>query len=248
MEGLRMTLSNERRKILTCLGKVIACCWSAMFWPAGSAAATGNKKYLEDVMRLPAPKTKGTISVEQAIEHRRTVRSYTSKKLSLDKLAQLLWSAQGITGCRGFKRAAPSAGALYPMDVYLVAGQDGVDRVEAGVYHYAPGEHTLSRLIKNDVRDEVARSALSQMWMAGAPVNFVITAEYNRVGQKYGERGVRYAMMEAGHIGQNIFLQAEALGLRAGIVGAFHDTELNKLLNLPRAHEPLVIMTVGYPA
>ena len=92
----------------------------------------------------------------------------------------------------------------------------------------------------------MARAALSQMWIARAPVSLVITAEYNRVGVKYGERGVRYAMIEAGHIGQNLFLQAEALGLKAGIVGAFHDTKLNKILNLPRAHEPLLIMPVGY--
>ena len=168
--------------------------------------------------------------------------------LSLDQLAQLLWSAQGITGKKGVKRAAPSAGALYPMDVYIVAGQGCVVQIEAGVYHYEPHRHMLSRVVKKDLRDSMARAALSQTWIVRAPVNFVITAEYKRVGVKYKGRGVRYAMIEAGHIGQNLFLQAEALGLKAGIIGAFHDTKLNKILNLPRTHEPLLIMPVGYSA
>ncbi|MCP4117363.1 MAG: SagB/ThcOx family dehydrogenase [Desulfobacteraceae bacterium] len=199
-------------------------------------------------MKLPEPTTQGTVAVEQAMNQRRTVRSFLPKMLSLDQLAQLLWSAQGITGNDGFKRAAPSAGALYPMDIYVAAGQGCVGQLEAGVYHYEAGRHMLSRVAKNDLRDDLARASLSQMWMAGAPVNLVITAEYNRVGIKYGERGVRYAMIEAGHIGQNIFLQAEALGLKAGIVGAFHDTKLSKVLNLPRTHEPLLVMPVGYSA
>lgn len=199
-------------------------------------------------MELPQAKTQGTVTVEQAIDQRRTIRSYMPQRLSLDQLAQLLWAAQGVTGSQGIKRTAPSAGALYPMDVYVVAGQDCVAQIDAGVYHYEPHRHRLSRLSKKDLRDGVARAALSQMWMARAPVNLVIAAAYNRVGVKYGERGVRYAMIEAGHIGQNLFLQAEALGLKAGIVGAFHDMELQQTLNLPRAHEPLLIMPVGYSA
>ncbi len=199
-------------------------------------------------MKLPQAKTQGTVSVEQAINQRRTVRSYIPKMLPLDQLAQLLWSAQGITGNKGVKRAAPSAGALFPMDVYVVAGQGCVAQLEAGVYHYEPHSHMLSQVAKKDLRIGMARAARSQMWMAGAPVNLVITAEYNRVGVKYGERGVRYAMIEAGHIGQNIFLQAEALGLKAGTVGAFNDMKLTEVLNLPRTHEPLLVMPVGYSA
>ena len=145
-----------------------------------------------------------------------------------------------------YYRSAPSAGALYPMDVYVVVGEGGVAQLEAGVYHYGPRKHMLSPVTENDRRDAVARAALSQMWVAKAPVNLVITAEYSRVTSKYGERGVRYALIEAGHIGQNIFLQAEALGLKAGIVGAFHDRELKTILKLPHAHEPLLIMPVGY--
>lgn len=239
---------KERRKILAGLGRAIASFWLALFWPLRWALAKGNTQYPEDVMKLPQAKTQGIVAVEQAIDQRRTVRSYKPTMLSLDQLAQLLWSAQGITGNKGGKRTAPSAGALYPMDVYVVAGQGCVAQIEAGVYHYESHSHMLSMVAKKDLRDGMAKAALSQMWIARAPVNIVITAEYKRVGVKYKERGVRYAMIEAGHIGQNLFLQAEALGLKAGIVGAFHDTKLNKILNLPRAHEPLLIMPVGYSA
>lgn len=247
MKG-KNSILKERRKVLACLGKAIVSAWLALFWPLKRAVAIGNQEYMGDVMNLPPAKTQGTVSVEQAIDRRRTVRSYMPKMLSLDQLSQLLWSAQGITGKTGYKRAAPSAGALYPMDVYVVTGQGCVAQIEAGVYHYDPHSHLLSRVATKDLRDGVARAAFSQMWLVGAPVNLVITAEYNRVGVKYGERGVRYAMIEAGHIGQNLFLQAEALGLKAGIVGAFHDTNLNKVLNLPSAHEPLLIIPVGYAA
>lgn len=197
-------------------------------------------------MELPEIKTKGTITVEQAICQRRTVRSFIPKMLSLSQLAQLLWAAQGITAKRHALRSAPSAGALYPMDIYIVVGQGGVVELSAGVYHYEVREHALKPLGEDDLRIDVAQTSHAQMWMARAPVNFIITAEYPRVCSKYGRRGERYAMIEAGHVGQNLFLQAEALGLKAGIVGAFHDADINRLLNLPREHEPLLIMPVGY--
>lgn len=196
-------------------------------------------------MKLPQPDTTGALTVEQAIKRRRTVRTFDRKILSVEALSQLLWAAQGITEDRGLKRAAPSAGALYPMDIYAVVGQNSVAGIEAGVYHYETGGHRLSAMVLEDLREDVARASLSQMWMARAPVNMVITAEYRRITGKYGERGVRYAMMEAGHIAQNLFLQAEALNLKAGIVGAFHDTELNKILHLPRSHETLLVMPMG---
>jgi len=197
-------------------------------------------------MKLPPVKMEGTVAVEVAIKQRRTVRSYMPQMLLLDQLAKLLWSGQGVTDNSGFKRAAPSSGALYPMDIYTVVGQDSVEQIKAGVYHYEPEKHILSQVTTQDLRDKVARAALSQMWMAKAPLNFVITAEYSRVAGKYGKRGVRYAMIEAGHIGQNLFLEAEALGLKAGIVGAFHDQELIDVMKIPRSHEPLLIMPVGY--
>jgi SagB-type dehydrogenase family enzyme len=199
-------------------------------------------------MKLPPPSWHGTVSIEQAIKNRRTTRSFASRALSLNQLSQLLWSASGITEVNGYKRAAPSAGALYPMDVYVVVGQNCVPPIEAGIYHYGPGKHHLSEILKGDMRSSIARASLSQMWMSDAPLTMVITAEYKRATVKYGQRGARYALIEAGHIGQNVFLQAQSLDLEAGIVGAFHDAKLIDVMNIPPAHEPVLLMPVGYPA
>ncbi|MBW1912739.1 MAG: SagB/ThcOx family dehydrogenase, partial [Deltaproteobacteria bacterium] len=145
----------------------------------------------EESMILPKPDHEGSLSVEEAIKHRRTVRSFSSKPIRKEDLSQLLYAAQGITEDRGFKRAAPSGGALYPLDVYTVAGEKGVEGLDAGIYHYIPLGHRIEHVITGDRNDQLARASLQQMWMAGAPVNFVITAEYSRIRSKYGERGIR---------------------------------------------------------
>ena len=238
----------KRRTALARLINWLIAPWVASAWPMQWVLANHNLQSQGAIMTLPQPKKDGPVSVEQAIAQRRTVRRFKSQQIDASQLAQLLWSAQGITGSRGYKRASPSAGALYPMDIYIVVGQDGVDRIQTGVYHYNPSAHAINRMGLKDVRIEVAKASLSQMWMASAPVQFVITAEYRRITAKYSRRGVRYAHIEAGHIGQNIFLQAEALGLKAGIVGAYHDEELMRIMGLPPSHEPLLIMPVGYAA
>lgn len=243
-----MIFLKERRMVLVRLANWVLAFGFASFLPVKEAIAKDKQQRKGEGMKLPQPKMEGTITVAQAIRQRRTVRAFSSEILQLDQLSQLLWSAQGLTGKRRFKRAAPSAGALYPMDVYAIVGRNGVVQVEAGVYRYEPRPHGLSLITRADLRDRVARAAISQMWMAEAPVNLVITAEYSRVTGKYGNRGVRYALIEAGHIGQNLFLQAGALGLKAGIVGAFRDKELAGVLQLPKSHEPLLIMPIGHPA
>ena len=238
------SVSERRTFLIRLLG------WIGMLWLPG-LRSTGPvwaaiKSTRGGTMKLPSPQTIGKVSVEQAIKQRRTFRSFQSKALDFGQLSQLLWAAQGITADRGFLRAAPSAGALYPMDVYAVVGEEGVSGIEAGVYHYEPRKHRLSVASGGDVRHLMARAALSQKWMARAPVSIVITAEYRRITTKYGNRGPRYAMIEAGHIGQNIFLQSEALDLKAGIVGAFDDKSLNRVLNIPLSHEPLLVLPIGY--
>jgi SagB-type dehydrogenase family enzyme len=241
-----MVFEQERRKVLALLAKWLVAFWSASSWSLKRAAAKDKPQFKEATMKLRPPKTDGTVSVERAIKQRRTIRSFTPETLNLNQFSQLLWSAQGITGNDGFKRAAPSAGALYPMDVYAVVGRSSVEQIEAGVYHYEPNGHALSNITMEDVRERVAKASLSQMWMARAPLNTVIAAEFSRITVKYKERGIRYAMIEAGHIAQNLFLQAEALRLKAAIVGAFHDNELIDILKIPRSHEPLLIMPIGY--
>jgi SagB-type dehydrogenase family enzyme len=215
---------------------------------AMAGKADGTNRRMERQMNLPKPRIKGEISVEQAIKHRRTIRSYLSTPLTLEQFSQICWAAQGITEDRGYKRSAPSGGALYPMDIYAVVGDNGVEGLTAGIYHYDPHKHSALLITEGDFREDVARAALSQMWMAGAPLNLVITSEYSRITGKYGTRGERYAMIEAGHIGQNIFLQAEALGLSAGIVGAFHDNDVIRVMKIRRSHEPLLMLPVGYGA
>ncbi len=194
-------------------------------------------------MKLPQPSFSGGIPLEVAINSRRCVRSFTSENLTLKQFSQLLWSAQGLTAKRGFKRAAPSAGALYPMDVYAAIGP--TNELNSGVYHYEPSQHTLTLIFEGDQRRALAGAALFQTWMANAPLNLIITAEYDRISIKYGRRGIRYAMIEAGHIGQNIFLMAESLDLGSGIVGAFDDEKVIRVLNLPSTHEPLLIVPIG---
>jgi SagB-type dehydrogenase family enzyme len=195
---------------------------------------------------LPKPSLDGKVSVEKAIKERRTIRDFKERPLSLAYLSQLLWAGQGITDPKEGKRAAPSAGALYPLDIYVIAGEKGVKGMEAGVYHYLPKTHSVLPISKGDRRKEIASASLRQMWMAKAPVIFVITAEYKRITWKYGERGIRYGLIEVGHVGQNLFLQAEALGLGAGIVGAFNDEDVSKVIGLPPKHEPILIMPAGY--
>jgi SagB-type dehydrogenase family enzyme len=195
---------------------------------------------------LPKPSLNGKVSVEKAIKERRTIRDFKDRILSLTHLSQLLWAAQGITDPTIGRRTAPSGGALYPLDIYVLIGENEVEKMEAGVYHYLPKEHSVLPISKGDRRKEIASASLGQMWMAKAPIIFIITAEYKRITGKYGERGIRYALIEVGHVGQNLFLQAEALGLGVGIVGAFNDLEVSKVAGLPSKHEPLLIMPVGY--
>ncbi len=195
---------------------------------------------------LPNPSFDGKISVEKAINGRRTVRDFREKGLPLNPLSQLVWAGQGITDPSEKKRAVASGGALYPLDLYVLIGEHGVEKMEGGVYRYLPEDHALLTIARGDRRREIALASLSQMWMARAPVIFIITAEYRRITGKYGERGIRYVLMEVGHVGQNLFLQAEALGLGAGIVGAFRDSEVSNIASIPSKHEPLLIMPVGY--
>jgi SagB-type dehydrogenase family enzyme len=196
-------------------------------------------------MQLPKPNFNGEMALEAALKNRRTIRAFRPEPISTEFVSQMLWAAYGVTEQGGFKRSAASGGALYPLDLYAVIGESGVSGVAQGLYHYQPLAHRLDMLSDKDLRQELAKASLGQIWMARAPVSLVITAEFSRICRKYGERGKRYALIETGHVGQNIFLQAEALGLGAGIVGAFQDDQVMEILGLPQTHEPLLIMPVG---
>lgn len=198
----------------------------------------------KETIFLPQPKTSGEISLEEVILKRRSKRSFTSQKLTLSQISQVLWAAQGITDDKRGFRSAPSAGALYPLEIYLVVAQDGVENLEAGVYHFDPEEHSLERVLKEDLRQELAEAGLGQSAISQAPISLVITAVYERITKKYGQRGRRYVHMEVGHVGQNIYLQVEALGLGTVVIGAFNDQQVKQILGIEE--EPLYIMPIGY--
>jgi SagB-type dehydrogenase family enzyme len=196
-----------------------------------------------DALLLPPPRPASPVSVEEALASRRSVRHFADAPLTLADAAQLVWAAQGITHAEGL-RTAPSAGALYPLEIYLVAGT--VAAAPAGVYRYLPAHHRLERTVAGDLRRALAAAAFHQNWIAEAPAMIVIAAVVRRTRLKYGERGERYVPIEAGHAAQNVGLQAVALGLGATLVGAFADAEVKRLLGLTE-EEPLLLVPVGKP-
>jgi SagB-type dehydrogenase family enzyme len=191
---------------------------------------------------LPDPGLDSDTSVEEALRERRSVRTFADEPLSLAEAGQVLWAAQGITDEHG-RRTAPSAGARYPLEVYLVAG--AVSGLEPGVYGYDPGGHRLVRVVAGDLRDELRAAALDQEAASSAPAAIVITAFPERTTARYGERGMAYVYMEAGHAAQNVYLQAEALDLATVAIGAFNDEEVRRILNLSGNETPLYIMPIG---
>lgn len=203
------------------------------------------KVYPESVVELPSPSYKGSMSVEEAIKLRRSIRDYQDKPLSLDQVSQLLWAGQGIT--EGIKRAAPSAGATYPLTLYVMVGDNSVTGMAAGIYEYTPKTHSLALVKAGDFRQKLADACLYQIFIAEAPVVIIIAAEYEKTTARYGERGKRYVHMEAGHVGENIYLQAVALNLGTVVVGAFLDVDVAEVVGLPEEQVPLYVMPVGYP-
>jgi SagB-type dehydrogenase family enzyme len=188
---------------------------------------------------LPSPDLEGSRSLEEVLALRRSVREYETESLTQAELGQLLWAAQGVTNERGF-RTAPSAGALYPLELYLTNS--------SGVFRYDPAKHELETLSSQDVRQGLFEAALQQEPVRQAPVVFVLTAVYERTADRYGDqRAPRYVHMEAGHAAQNLLLQAVALELGAVSIGAFHDDQVQTALGLPADHLPLYLIPVGHP-
>jgi SagB-type dehydrogenase family enzyme len=166
----------------------------------------------------------------------------SDQPLTLQEVSQLLWAAQGITDPRGF-RTAPSAGGLYPLEIYLVVGE--VEILDRGVYRYRPQGHILVKVLDGDRRTGLAETALGQAWVREAAIDIVIVAVYERTAVKYGDRGIRYVHMEAGHAAQNLCLQATAIGLGTVTIGAFHDEQVKEVLRSLEDEQPLYVMPVG---
>jgi SagB-type dehydrogenase family enzyme len=195
------------------------------------------------IIELPAPRTADASSVEAALRERRSVREYTGDPLTLAEIAQLLWAAQGVT--HGSGRTAPSAGALFPLEVYLDAVR--VDGLAPGLYKYRIGNHELLELTRENVHSDLVAAALSQECVRDAAAVLAIGAVVERTAAKYGGRAERYVNMEVGAAAQNVSLQAAALGLGTVYVGAFDDARLREVLCMGKGEAALAILPVGRP-
>jgi SagB-type dehydrogenase family enzyme len=196
-------------------------------------------------INLPAPEAAQGMPLAEAISKRRSTRDFSPEPLTQLQLSQLLWSAQGVTETEEKLRAVPSAGATYPLEIFAVCGPDSLESAEAGIYHYEVKDHSLIQLAAGDFRADLAGAALNQKFIYQAPVDLVICAELSRTLMRYSARGEMYVYVEVGHAGQNIYLQATAIGLATVAVGAFNDEHVREVLQLKRATRPIYIMPVG---
>ena len=192
---------------------------------------------MNKIIKLPEPNKDGPISLEQAISSRRSRRNFLPKTLTIEQIGQLTWAAQG-QGPHSKYRTVPSAGATYPLELFVTTGD--------GLFHYLHAKHSLDQFSSEDLRGKLASAALGQGFIKAAPLTLVFAAQFSRTTGHYGQRGIRYVYMEAGHAAQNVHLQAEALGLGSVAVGAFDDASVSKVLALPNQLEPLYMVVVGY--
>jgi SagB-type dehydrogenase family enzyme len=211
----------------------------------GEGGVQVEKQAAPKIFALPEPARDGNISVEQALIQRRSVREFTEKPVELKKLSQLLWASQGVTDSRGL-RTAPSAGALYPLELYVLI-RDVAD-LTPGTYKYSPDGHRLKLLNEGDAIEVLLSAALNQSWIAESAAIIVIAGVYDRTKVKYGDRASRYVHIEAGCAAENMYLQAVAEGLGTTLVGAFDDDKIASVIGLEAYEYPLALMPVGYPA
>lgn len=193
-------------------------------------------------MILPAPKLRGTHSLEEVLSLRRSVRDYRKSVLGIPEISQLLWSAYGITSPEGY-RTAPSAMALYPLEIDLVSGAD--TELPAGVYRYSPSDHSLAISRKGDLLQDLAGTTFDQAFVGQGSAVVVFSAVYERTAAKFGGQGPKMAHLDLGHSAQNLHLQARALGIGTVVVAAFRPLEAKQVLGLAENEEPLYLMPLG---
>ncbi len=207
--------------------------------------ASRNEGLEGEKISLPQPKTKGGFSLEEILNRRESRRAFQRRPLTLEEVGQLLWAAGGrkVDAVSGATRTAPSAGGIYPLNLFLVCGE--VEGLSAGVYRYEPSTHVLEEVSSGDKREELAQAALGQRFVAEAPASLLILVDYDRAAARYGERALRYSHMDAGCVSQNAALQAESLGLGTVVVGAFDDMAVENIVG--EGGTPLAILPVGRP-
>jgi SagB-type dehydrogenase family enzyme len=234
----RATLARRAIAGLLIAPAVAGCTGAAAPTPGPASMPGSGSAPGQGIVDLASPRLDGEVSLESALLHRRSVREFTAEPLSDEEVSQLLWAAQGLTSPQG-GRTAPSAGALYPLEVYVVTAE--------GVYHYLPADHQVELHARGDRRASLQAAGLSQEAIGAAPAVFVIAAVFARTQAKYGERATRYVYLEAGHVAQNLLLQAVALDLGGVPIGAFTDAQVTLALDLPANHEPLYLIPIGHP-
>ncbi len=225
-------------RVLVLFSALILLCLT--FWDTCSGKAFMNA----EMIKLPEPVFDGEISFEKAAYERRSVRNFSDKPLNLFQLSQILWAAQGISDTLKNFRTVPSAGATYPLDLYVFSGT--VEGLEPGIYKYLPEENALLAIIRDDRRDELSFSCHNQRFIQAAPVVLLVTGVVERTESRYGTRAQRYVFMEAGHLGQNVSLQAVTLGLSSVMVGAFDDQKVAEIMDLDISQTPLYVIPLGY--
>lgn len=194
---------------------------------------------------LPDPRHSGFTDLEYILSERRSYRVFEDKPMSILKVSRLLWAAVGVNSKNPERRVMPSAGAIYPITAYLQV--NNVTDLSQGIYRYNPTNHELDEISVMDCRAELFHSCLKQPWVGMASINIALSVASSKMKKKYGDRGLRYILMEAGHIGQNIYLQAASLGLGTVAIGAFHDARVNDIFKCDGKEESIVyILPVGY--
>ncbi|SKB70963.1 SagB-type dehydrogenase domain-containing protein [Alkalitalea saponilacus] len=201
------------------------------------------KGRLNTIIELPNPVTDGEVSLERTLSLRRSVRNYSDPPLNLKEIGQMLWAAQGVTENRRGFRTAPSAGAAFPLNVYIMVND--VEGLNAGIYLYHPAGHQLEFKKTGELSSDLAGAALGQSMFEEASAIFIIGAVFENTTQRYGERGIRYVYNEVGHAAQNLLLQAVALDVGAVVVGAFNDEAVNSLLELPEGESVIYLLPAG---
>ncbi|MFH0958284.1 MAG: SagB/ThcOx family dehydrogenase [Pseudomonadota bacterium] len=212
-------------------------------------ASGQSATYAANDFKLPKPNFDGKTSIETGMMKKKSVRHFAKDPLTLGQVSQLLWAANGVLPVDAISGATiktlASAGGVYPLEIFLLTGNKSVDGLPAGVFHYNAMDNSLLRISAEDVRMALAQAALSQLWIASAPVTIIIAAVFSKSTAKYGARGIQYIFMESGASNQNLYLQAESIGLRIGTVGAFDENAVSSAIKIPAGITPLLIVPIG---
>ena len=218
-------------------GLLVTCCVGFCLGRSGAPDDT-RRRVGRRIIQLTAPRTSGSVSLEEALAKRRSVRQFSSQALTPDQISQLAWAGQGITERTQGLRTAPSAGSTYPITLYFVSAD--------GVFRYRPEEHALEEVANGDVRAAMAGTADGPM--TSAPLSIVVTGSAAKVAERFRQEARTYTLLEAGHVTQNILLQAVCLDLGAVPIGGLDKRLVSESCRLARGHDPLYVVAIGYAA